>query len=574
MSRGVTEEEALTSKLTQRIKRKTFQWGMTSEKRLVQAEIRESIFKYTEKDGGKEKRKRWDDFCKKHSDFANEVNNQQNNNNNNNNTTSSSNNNNNEKKIRRCMMKWKYQYSNKTVVASTKEYNPNGITVRTSKHQAAYRSLRNLFKKKDNNDDSNTNNLSYRSKIDKLIRGGIPPSMRGKIWEYCSGADLKRKESYETNVTNNNNNNKNGKQQHGKKKRKIEAYHDILQGLKLGTLNVSPQHLIDIDKDLNRTVIVLDNGQKFPEALENSLERILIAYCFRNPDLGYCQGMSTLGALLLLHMEEEKSFWVLSCIIEDMLPRFYAIDMIGIKTEAATFEFLVKTYLNKIYDCVGAFQTLKPFAIKWFLCLYVNSLPLATVLRVWDVFFHEGVKVLHRVGLSALYLQQNNILQTAKGKEMGPIFDGLDNATKECKDPGKLFDAMYGTLFYGKNFSSKLLLKIRRHVISNDEFFFIADGSFYLKNKDERIALETLKNVTPAIRSGTSCRVIDNGERTRGQSSSNVVVSNESTSNGNGVVVTDGGGDGGDGDVVENRKKSKIKFLQSKNSWSEVKKLS
>ena len=33
------------------------------------------------------------------------------------------------------------------------------------------------------------------------------------------------------------------------------------------------------------------------------------------------------------------------------------------------------------------------------------------------------------------------------------IFDGLDNATKECKDPDKLFDAMYGTLFYGKNFS-------------------------------------------------------------------------------------------------------------------------
>ena len=70
MSRGVTEEEALTSKLTQRIKRKTFQWGITSEKRLVQAGIRESIFKYTEKDGGKEKRKRWDDFCKKHSDLV------------------------------------------------------------------------------------------------------------------------------------------------------------------------------------------------------------------------------------------------------------------------------------------------------------------------------------------------------------------------------------------------------------------------------------------------------------------------------------------------------------------------
>jgi hypothetical protein len=535
------------SKLTQRIKRKTFQWTLAPEEIVKQTEIRGNIFSYTEQGSGSSQSNAWDNFCKKYTEFAKEVGISQK-------DSKSSNNSNNGQKIRKAMMKWKYQYNSKTVVAATKEYEAFSVNARTGKHQAAYRKLRNLFTRTDNN-SNDTNNLSYRSKISKLVRGGVPPLMRGKIWEYCSGADLKRNASYAIDTSGKNNNDIHNA---SKPSCKIEAYHDILNGLKLGTINVAPQHLIDIDKDLNRTVIVLDNERAFPEELQNSLERILIAYCFRNPELGYCQGMSTLGALLLLHMDEEKSFWVLSCIVEDMLPRFYATNMIGIKTEAATFEFLVQTYLGKVYNCVGSFQTLKPFAIKWFLCLFVNSLPLSTVLRVWDVFFHEGVKVLHRVGLSALYLQQDVILKASKGKEMGPIFDGLDNATKNCTDANILFDTMYGNLFYGKNFSSKLLLKIRRHVISNDDFFFIAENSFYLKNEIERMELETLKTVTPPTRSGTSSCIPND-------SSASIKIIDSSSSNNE-----DGKGKGNTNDINDNTKRSTMSRnpIKNQNSWA------
>ena len=55
----------------------------------------------------------------------------------------------------------------------------------------------------------------------------------------------------------------------------------MLDGLKRGVLKVSTQHLIDIDKDVNRTVIVLDQGKKFPVELQRSLERVLIVYALR-----------------------------------------------------------------------------------------------------------------------------------------------------------------------------------------------------------------------------------------------------------------------------------------------------
>ena len=39
--------------------------------------------------------------------------------------------------------------------------------------------------------------------------------------------------------------------------------------------------------------------------------------------------------------------------------------------------------------------------MQWFLCLFVNSLPLETCLRVWDAFFFERcASVLFRIGLA------------------------------------------------------------------------------------------------------------------------------------------------------------------------------
>jgi len=45
-----------------------------------------------------------------------------------------------------------------------------------------------------------------------------------------------------------------------------------------------------------------------------------------------------------------------------------------------------------------------------FLSLFTSSLPLEPMLRVWDCFFHEGVKALQRVAMGLLWLRQDEIL--------------------------------------------------------------------------------------------------------------------------------------------------------------------
>ena len=50
------------------------------------------------------------------------------------------------------------------------------------------------------------------------------------------------------------------------------------------------------------------------------------------------------------------------------------------------------------------------FASKWFVCLYCEVLPVETVLRVWDTVFYEGSKILFRVALGLLKLNQDRLL--------------------------------------------------------------------------------------------------------------------------------------------------------------------
>lgn len=47
-----------------------------------------------------------------------------------------------------------------------------------------------------------------------------------------------------------------------------------------------------------------------------SLRRVLRAFCWRNPALGYTQSLNFVAATLLIFMPEEEAFWTLVTIVE------------------------------------------------------------------------------------------------------------------------------------------------------------------------------------------------------------------------------------------------------------------
>ena len=130
----------------------------------------------------------------------------------------------------------------------------------------------------------------------------------------------------------------------------------------------------DIMKDLHRTFPTDDELHQ--EGVE-PLRRVLLAYSIRNREVGYCQSMNFLVALLLTMLDEEQAFWVLAALVEDILPRnYYTTSMIGCRVDQAVFQSCLAWKLPRIFSHLRELEMiLEPVTCPWFLCMYINVLP-------------------------------------------------------------------------------------------------------------------------------------------------------------------------------------------------------
>ena len=145
----------------------------------------------------------------------------------------------------------------------------------------------------------------------------------------------------------------------------------------------------------------------------SALRRVLLAYALRNPAIGYCQSMNFITALLLYHLTEENAFWVLASLLEDILPSdYYSSSMVGARVDQQVFLSCIQWKLPRLHEHLKNMNTvLEPVCYPWFLCLYVNTLPIYTVCRIWDCLFHEGNIVLFKVALGMLKCKEEKLLQ-------------------------------------------------------------------------------------------------------------------------------------------------------------------
>ena len=81
------------------------------------------------------------------------------------------------------------------------------------------------------------------------------------------------------------------------------------------------------------------------------------------------------------------------------LKNYYSPDLESIQIDGQTLFLLFKSVNSNAYKLMKK-HTIYPtlYMTEWFMCIFARSLPWCTVLRVWDMFFCEGIKVLFRVG--------------------------------------------------------------------------------------------------------------------------------------------------------------------------------
>lgn len=174
-------------------------------------------------------------------------------------------------------------------------------------------------------------------------------------------------------------------------------------------------------QDLHRTG--LKEYTTSPEMIEK-LGRVLKAFAWRNPDVGYCQAMNFIAGLLLLQMPETNAFWTLCSIIEDIMPKsYYDETMKALHVDIRVFSDLVKEKLSKLHQHIlGLEIVLQPLTIIWFLGLFVHAAPEETVCRIWDSLFLEGSKMLFRFSDFILFFFLPRLVFMMKRKAKTTLF--------------------------------------------------------------------------------------------------------------------------------------------------------
>ncbi|KAK8103735.1 TBC domain-containing protein [Apiospora kogelbergensis] len=190
----------------------------------------------------------------------------------------------------------------------------------------------------------------------------------------------------------------------------------------------------EIEKDLNRSLPEYPGFQS--EEGIGRLRRVLTAYSWVNPEVGYCQAMNIVVAALLIYISESQAFFLLSALCDRLVPGYYSTTMYGTLLDQKVFESLVEKTMPVLWEhLVKADVQLSVVSLPWFLSLYINSMPLVFAFRVLDVFFVEGPKVLFQVGLAILRINGEELLDATDDGAFISVLKGYFSRLDESAHP-------------------------------------------------------------------------------------------------------------------------------------------
>jgi hypothetical protein len=308
-------------------------------------------------------------------------------------------------------------------------------------------------------DPSRPNRFPPKSdKVKRYVRKGIPPEWRGAAWFWYAG----------------------GPEQ-------LRRHPGQYQQLVLD----SREHLSEIDQDM----IERDLHRTFPDSIKfkpdpsdkpptpppalpgrdvrpqradtdpethivGALRRVLQAFALNNPSIGYCQSLNFLAGMLLLMLneDEEKAFILLEVLTTVHFPGIHAKILEANVDIGVLMSFIqesmpaVWTKINDIEESgpknrsrtsslvSTKLPTVTLALTPWFMSLFLNTLPIESALRVWDILFYEGSKSIFRVALALFKLGEPEIRAIGDPLE---IFQVVQALPRRMLDVNVLIEATF-----------------------------------------------------------------------------------------------------------------------------------
>ncbi|KAJ3612027.1 hypothetical protein NHX12_020304, partial [Muraenolepis orangiensis] len=123
-----------------------------------------------------------------------------------------------------------------------------------------------------------------------------------------------------------------------------------------------------------------------------------IPYSMYNTEVGYCQGMSQITALLLIYMNEEDAFWALVKLLSGQRHSMHGFFIPGFP-KLMRFQEHHERILKKMMP-----------KLKQHLC-FLDRTPFTLTLRIWDIYISEGERVLTAMSYTILKLHKKHLMK-------------------------------------------------------------------------------------------------------------------------------------------------------------------
>ena len=251
---------------------------------------------------------------------------------------------------------------------------------------------------------------SYRQnkekKLKRRIRKGIPDKIRSRAWQLILDVDLEK-----------------AKHPNLYEELRDKVLHQEAPNLSIvNTINndldrTFPRHedfcLYNDDNELLHD----ENGEPYESYKIQQLGRILHAYSRYDEELGYCQGMGFITALMLTYIpKEEDVFFILKLLMERPLApmrQLYMPGLVLVNEKMWISNNLMRKKVPRIYN---HFENLKihrsMYMTQWIIAIFSNCFPFEFVTRVWDVFLYEGWKVVYRYIIALMQFWERDLLRS------------------------------------------------------------------------------------------------------------------------------------------------------------------
>ncbi|XP_026472508.1 small G protein signaling modulator 3-like isoform X1 [Ctenocephalides felis] len=257
-------------------------------------------------------------------------------------------------------------------------------------------------------DKSETCDSTYKiiksPETQNLVYSGIPHSLRPTVWMQISGAEKKKNEE-------------------------DLSYQEIIHESSGDNLSET----LLIERDLLRVMpgnacFMHLNSPGVPR-----LRRLLRCLAWLYPEVGYCSGLATIAASLLLFCEEEDAFWLVCTIIENILPAsYYSSSLIGVQTDQRVLISLFTLILPDLDNALRKHDLELPLITQnWFLTLFASVVHTRVLLRIWDCFFLDGSIILFKITLGMLKINEQSLQQLQNSAE---IFNSLSDIPSQLQD--------------------------------------------------------------------------------------------------------------------------------------------